>query len=50
MASPGDPKLKAPTAEAIAVLLKPTPADRDGYLSSYKATVRVLRGPHFPEE
>jgi pimeloyl-ACP methyl ester carboxylesterase len=50
MASPGDPKLKAPTAEAIAVLLKPTPADRDGYLASYKATVRVLRGPHFPEE
>ncbi len=50
MASPGDPKLKAPTAEAIAVLLKPTPSDRDGYLAAYKATVRVLRGPHFPEE
>ncbi len=50
MASPGDPKLKAPTAQAIAVLLKSTPADFDGYLASYKATVKVLRGPHFPDE
>jgi pimeloyl-ACP methyl ester carboxylesterase len=50
MASPGDPKLKAPTAQAIAVLLKTTPTDRAGYLAAYKNTVRVLRGPHFPEE
>jgi pimeloyl-ACP methyl ester carboxylesterase len=50
MASPGDPRLKAPTASAIGVLLKTMPTDRDGYLTSYKATVRVLRGPHFPEE
>ncbi len=50
MASPGDPRLKAPTAEAIAVLLRTTPTDQDGYITAYKATVRVLRGPHFPED
>ena len=50
MASPGDPTLQPPTAEAIAMLLRPTPLDRDGYVAAYRNTERVLRGPHFPEE
>lgn len=50
MASPGDPLLKPPKAEAVAILLKPAPTDLAGYIEAYKRTVRVLRGPHFPED
>ena len=37
-----------PTAEAMAILLAPTPTDREAYFARYAQTWRVLRGPGFP--
>lgn len=50
MATTGDPKLPAPTAEAVAVLLKPAPLEREAYVAHYRETLRVLRGPHIDED
>jgi pimeloyl-ACP methyl ester carboxylesterase len=48
MSSTGGPGLPPPTAEAIGILVAPTPTDRDAYLARYAQTLRVLRGPGFP--
>ena len=50
MSSTGDPKLPAPTAEALSVLFSPSPTTRDGYITHHTRVLRVLRGPHFPED
>ena len=50
MSSTGDPKLPAPTAEAMSMLMSPTPTLRDGYIAHHKTVLRVLRGPHFTED
>jgi pimeloyl-ACP methyl ester carboxylesterase len=47
MATTGAPDLPPPTAEAMAVLLKPAPADQAAYFQSYVQTWQVLRGPGF---
>jgi len=48
MATTGEPGLPPPTAEALAVLFKPTPTDQAGYFDSYVQTWRVLRAGSFP--
>jgi pimeloyl-ACP methyl ester carboxylesterase len=48
MATSGAPGLPAPTPEAMAVLMKPTPLDAAGYLESYRQTWKVLRAGSFP--
>jgi pimeloyl-ACP methyl ester carboxylesterase len=49
MATSGAPGLPPPTPEAMAVLLTPTPTDRDAYIERYIRTWKVLRGgPAFP--
>jgi len=48
MSSTGEPGLPPPTAEAMAILLAPTPTDRETYFARYAQTWRVLRGPGFP--
>ena len=48
MATTGEPGLPPPTAEALAVLFKPTPTDQAGYFESYVQTWKVLRAGSFP--
>jgi pimeloyl-ACP methyl ester carboxylesterase len=48
MSSTGNPALPPPTAEAMAVLLKPTSADRASHIESSVAASRVLSGPGLP--
>jgi pimeloyl-ACP methyl ester carboxylesterase len=48
MATTGAPGLPPPTAEALAVLFKPTPTDRAAYFESYVQTWKVLRAGSFP--
>lgn len=48
MATSGDPTLPPPKPEAMAVLLTPTPIDRDAYIERYIRSWMVLRGPGFP--
>ncbi|UCC64325.1 MAG: alpha/beta fold hydrolase [Anaerolineae bacterium] len=48
MSSTGNPDLPPPTAEALEILLKPAPADRDGYLESAIQSRQVLGGSPFP--
>ena len=48
MATTGEPGLPPPTAEALAVLFKPTPTDQAGYFDSYVQTWKVLRAGSFP--
>ena len=48
MASSGAPNLPPPTAEALQMLLTPTPTEYDAYLVRYRQTWRVLRGVGFP--
>jgi pimeloyl-ACP methyl ester carboxylesterase len=50
MASSGDPLLPPPSAEAMAVLFATPPLTRDAYLAHFVKVLRVLRGPHFPED
>lgn len=50
MSSTGSSSLPSPTPEAVAVLLKAVPPDREAYLAHYRETVRVLRGPHIEED
>jgi pimeloyl-ACP methyl ester carboxylesterase len=48
MSSTGEPGLPPPTAQAIEILLAPTPTDRKSYFARYAQTWHVLRGPGFP--
>jgi pimeloyl-ACP methyl ester carboxylesterase len=48
MSSTGDPDLPMPRPEAIAILMAPPPADREGCLDSAVAAARVLNGSGFP--
>ena len=48
MATTGEPGLPPPTADALAVLFKPTPTDQAGYFESYVQTWKVLRAGSFP--
>jgi pimeloyl-ACP methyl ester carboxylesterase len=48
MSTSGALGLPPPTPEALAMLFKPAPADRAGYLESYAETYRVLRVASFP--
>jgi pimeloyl-ACP methyl ester carboxylesterase len=50
MGTSGDPRLPPPTQEAMAVLMTPTPLDRDAYMERFLWTWRVLRGSAFPED
>ena len=50
MSSTGDPRIPPAAPEAAAVLFTPAPLDHDGYVKHYSNVLRVLRGPHFPEE
>jgi pimeloyl-ACP methyl ester carboxylesterase len=47
MATSGDPGLPPPTPEAMAVLLTPTPTERNAYIERYIKTWKVLRGAGF---
>ena len=48
MSSTGEPGLPAAMAQAIEILLAPTPIDRESYFARYVQTWHVLRGPGFP--
>ena len=48
MATTGEPGLPPPTADALAVLFKPTPTDQAAYFESYVQTWKVLRAGSFP--
>ncbi len=48
MATSGAAGLPPPTPEAMAVLLTPTPTERDAYIERYIKTWAVLRGAGFP--
>jgi pimeloyl-ACP methyl ester carboxylesterase len=48
MSSTGEPGLPPPTADALEILLGPTPTDRESFLKRYAQTWRILRGPGFP--
>jgi len=48
MASTGEPGLPPPSADALAVLFKPTPTDQAAYFESYVQTWKVLRAGSFP--
>lgn len=50
MSTTGAPGLPGPTAQAAAMLLKPAPTDRAGYLASYSETWKVLRAGDFPQD
>jgi pimeloyl-ACP methyl ester carboxylesterase len=45
MSTTGDPDVGRPTAEAISVLLRPAPSDRDGFISQYLEALRVYGSP-----
>ena len=47
MSSTGDPTLPPPKPEAMAVLLTPSPTDREGYIQAHMRNMRALRGPGF---
>jgi len=47
MATSGAAGLPPPTPEAMAVLLTPTPTERNAYIERYIQTWKVLRGPGF---
>jgi pimeloyl-ACP methyl ester carboxylesterase len=50
MSTTGDPKVPAPTREAMAVLMAPPPATKDEYFSRYAQTWKVLRVGSFPQD
>jgi len=50
MATSGGPGLPPPTPEAMAVLMKPAPADFEAYAQSYAQTWKVLRAGAFAED
>lgn len=50
MATSGDPTLPPPTPEALQLLMTPSPMDREGYFKRYLQTMKLLRGPGFPQD
>ena len=48
MSTSGEPGLPPPTPEALAMLFKPAPTDREAYFASYVQTWKVLRAGSFP--
>ncbi len=51
MSTTGDPDVGLPTAEAMSVLLTPSPVDRDGAIERGVEVSRIISGPHhFDEE
>jgi pimeloyl-ACP methyl ester carboxylesterase len=50
MSSTGSPDLPPPDAEVLAVLEKPWPIDRRGYVAAFVAAMRLMNGPHRPLE
>jgi pimeloyl-ACP methyl ester carboxylesterase len=50
MSTTGDPKVPAPTREAMAVLMAPPPATKEEYFARYAQTWKVLRVGNFPED
>ncbi len=50
MASSGAAGLPPPSPQAMAMLMKPTPPDKAGYVASYLQTWKVLRAGSFPED
>lgn len=50
MSSTGDPRIPPAAPEAMAVLMTPAPVEHAAYIAHYSNVLRVLRGPHFPEE
>lgn len=50
MATSGDPSLPPPRPEALQLLMTPTPTDEAGYHRRYLHTMKVLRGPGFPQD
>jgi pimeloyl-ACP methyl ester carboxylesterase len=49
MGTSGDPRLPPPTAEAMAVLMSPSPTDKEAFLDRFVWAWRVLRASAFPE-
>jgi pimeloyl-ACP methyl ester carboxylesterase len=50
MSTTGDPKVPAPTREAMAVLMAPPPATKEEYFVRHAQTWKVLRVGRFPED
>jgi pimeloyl-ACP methyl ester carboxylesterase len=48
MSTTGDPAVAEPTPEALAVLLTPPPADRQGYIDYHVRAARTIGSPAFP--
>jgi pimeloyl-ACP methyl ester carboxylesterase len=49
MGTSGDPRLPPPTAEAIEVLMSPSPTEKEAFLDRFVWAWRVLRASAFPE-
>ena len=50
MATSGAPGLPPPKPDALALLMTPSPTDRDGYLERYLRMMKILRAGEFPDE
>ena len=48
MSTTGDPRLPPPRPEALEILMKPFPTDREGYIAAFVAAYRTLSGPTHP--
>jgi pimeloyl-ACP methyl ester carboxylesterase len=48
MSSTGDPSLPPPTPEAAAILTRPAPEDREGYIEHSLRNWKILHGPVIP--
>ena len=48
MSTTGALDLPPPTTEALEILIKPFPPDREGYIAAFAAAYRVLSGPVHP--
>ncbi len=50
MSSTGEPGLPAPTPDALALLMTPTPTDRAAYIERFLRVMKVLRAGDDPDE
>jgi pimeloyl-ACP methyl ester carboxylesterase len=50
MSTSGEPGLPPPTADAMAILMTPTPTDRAGYVERFMRVMKVLRAGDHPDE
>lgn len=48
MSTTGRPSLPPPTPEALEILMKPFPGEREGYIEAFVAAFRTLSGPVHP--